>query len=133
MRHEPIRCTLSLNLVGSLAKRQRFGLGKDVCDERVVMLPKWVERFVECDEVAWNEPRSLMNQLIERVLAICAWLAPVNRAGIIGNFVSVERDVFAVAFHGQLLQIGRKSLEILLVRQDRDGLSTEEVVVPNRQ
>src|SRR5262245_32099885 len=98
------------------------------------MMPaEWVQRPVKCDEVTWDEPRSLMNQLVERVLPVCARLAPINRAGIIGNFVSVERDMFAVAFHGQLLQIGRKSLEILLVRQDRDGLSTEEVVVPNSQ
>src|SRR5262245_58529233 len=59
MRHEPLGRALSRDLVGSLAKRQRFGLGKDVCDEHVMMLPKWVERFVERYEVAGNESRSL--------------------------------------------------------------------------
>ena len=39
------------------------------------MPAKRVERLVERDEVAWNESRSLMNQLVERVLAICPWLA----------------------------------------------------------
>jgi len=41
-----------------------------------------------------------------------------------------ERDVLAVAFHCQLLQIGREPLQILLVRQHRNGLRTEEVVIP---
>src|SRR5215831_194642 len=121
MRHEPIRRALSLDLVGRLAKRQRFGLGKDVCDEHVVMLPKWVERFVERDEVAGNEPRALMNQLIERVLAIGARLAPIDGASIVVDALAVYGDVFAVALHGQLLQIGRESLQILLVGQHRDG------------
>ena len=41
--------------------------------------------------------------------------------------------MLAVAFHRQLLEIGGKTLEILLVRQDRDGLGPEKVVVPDRQ
>src|SRR5678815_4561693 len=97
------------------------------------MPAKRVKRLVEGYEIAWNEPRSLMNQLVERVLTIGAWLAPINRSGIIGDFVAVERDVFAVALHGQLLQISRESFQILLVRQYRDGLGAEEVVVPNSQ
>jgi hypothetical protein len=32
-----------------------------------------------------------------------------------------------------LLKISRKSLEILLIRQDRDGLSAEKVVIPERE
>ena len=41
--------------------------------------------------------------------------------------------MFAVALHRQLLEIGRESLQVLLVRQDRDGLGAEEVVVPDSQ
>ena len=77
--------------------------------------------------------RSLMNQLVERVLAVGARLAPVDRAGIVGDFVAIERDVFAVALHRQLLQIGREALQVLLVGQHRNGLGAEEVVVPDRQ
>ena len=74
-----------------------------------------------------------MNQLIEGMLAVGSRLAPIDRAGIVGDFVAIERDVLAVALHRQLLQIGWESLQVLLVRQDRDGLCAEEVVVPNGQ
>ena len=74
-----------------------------------------------------------MDQLVERVLAIGARLAPVNRTGLVVNLLPVERDVFAVALHRQLLQVGRKPLQVLLVRQHRDGLRAEEIVVPDRQ
>src|SRR5207253_3594039 len=133
MRHEPIRRALSLDFFGRLTEGQGFGLSEHVCQEYVVVPAKRVERPVERDEVAWNESRSLMNQLVERVLAICAWFAPIDRAGIVRDFVTVERDVFAVAFHRQLLQIGWKSFQVLLVRKNRDGLGAEEVVVPKRQ
>ena len=49
--------------------------------------------------------RSLMEELIERMLAVGAGLAPENRTGLIMHESSVERDVFTVALHGQLLQI----------------------------
>ena len=41
--------------------------------------------------------------------------------------------MFAVALHGQLLQIGREALQVLLVRQHRHGLGAEEVSVPHAQ
>src|SRR5882724_6903281 len=125
MRHEPIRCALGFDLLGRLPEGQRFGLSEHVRQEHVVVPTKRVERLVECYEVAWNESRSLMNQLIERMLAVCAWFAPIDGAGIIGDFVTIERDMFAVALHRQLLQVGRKSFQVLLVRQDRNGLCAE--------
>ena len=39
--------------------------------------------------------------------------------------------MLAVALHGQLLEVGREALEVLLVGQDGDGLRAEEVVVPD--
>src|ERR1041384_6170124 len=98
-----------------------------------MVAPERVERLLERDEVAGNEPRALMNQLVKRMLAVCAGLAPVDRPGIIGGFVAINGDVLAGALHRQLLQIRWKSLQILLVRQHRDGLSAEEVVVPDGQ
>ena len=41
--------------------------------------------------------------------------------------------MLAVALHRQLLQIGRKPLQVLLVGQHRNGLRAEEVVVPDGQ
>src|SRR5207237_8432699 len=105
MRHEPIRRALSFDLIGRLTEGQGFGLSEHVCQEYVVVPAKRVERPVERDEVAWNESRSLMNQLVERVLAICAWLAPIDRAGIVRDLVTVVREVCAVCFHLQRLAV----------------------------
>src|SRR5918992_5874561 len=129
MRHEPIRRALSFDLFGRLTEGQRFALSEDVRQQHIVMPAKRVERLVESDEVAWNESRSLMNQLVERVLAVCAGLAPVDRPGVVGDVVAINGDVFAIALHSQLLQIGWKSLQVLLVGQDRNRLGAEEVVV----
>ena len=41
------------------------------------------ERVGEGDEVARNQPRALVNQLVERVLPVGAGLAPVDRAGVV--------------------------------------------------
>src|SRR5215469_14176926 len=49
----------------------------------------WIERLGECDEVARDKPRTLMNQLVKRVLSVCARFAPVDRT-------SVARDSFPI-------------------------------------
>ena len=41
--------------------------------------------------------------------------------------------MLAVGLHRELLQIGRKALQILLVGKDADRLRAEEVVVPDRE
>ncbi len=98
------------------------------------MVPaKRIQRFAERDEVAGDEPRALMDQLVEGVLAVGSRLAPIDGAGRVSDFRAVERDVFAVALHRQLLQIGWKSLQILLVGQHGDGLRAEEIVVPDAE
>src|SRR6266850_2711989 len=82
VRHEPVRCALSLDLVGSLAEGERLSLSEDICQEHVVMAAERVEWFCECDEVTRDHPRALMDQLIERVLAVRPRFTPVDRAGL---------------------------------------------------
>ena len=123
----------ALTSLRRLAERQRLGLGEDVRQQHVVMPAQRVEGLGERDEVAGNQPRALMDQLVERVLAVGARLAPVDRAGLVVDLRAVERDVFAVALHRQLLQIGRETLQVLLVGQHGHRLGAEEVVVPDRQ
>src|SRR5215831_6122135 len=74
-----------------------------------------------------------MDQLIKRMLAIGYRLAPVDEAGITRDFASIKCDVFAVALHGQLLEVGWESLQVLLVGKDCYSGCTEEVVIPNSQ
>src|SRR5262249_41678928 len=68
--HEPIRHALRLRLLGSLAERQRFGLSQDVGDKRVMMAAERIRSLRESNKVGRNEPGSLMDQLIEGVLAV---------------------------------------------------------------
>ena len=51
VRHEPIGCALGFDLIGGLAKGESFGLSKDVSHEDVMVLPEWVKRFCERNEV----------------------------------------------------------------------------------
>src|SRR5262245_12661352 len=92
-----------------------------------------VERLTKPDEITWDQPRSLMNQLVKRMLTVGSRLAPIDGSRIVVDFFTIESYMFAVAFHRQLLQISRKALEILLIGKNRHGLCAEEVVVPNGQ
>src|SRR5262249_38215811 len=78
-------------------------------------------------------PRPLMDQLVERVLPVCAWLAPINWTALISDLSSLKRNVFAIAFHRQLLQVCRKALEVLVIGQHGYRFCAKEVVVPDGQ
>src|SRR5215471_21659742 len=80
VRHQPVRRPFPFDLFGSLAERERFSLGEHVCQKHVVMASQGIERLCESDEVAWDQMRPLMDQLVERVLAVCPRLTPVNGA-----------------------------------------------------
>ena len=100
----------ALTSLGGLAEGQRLGLGEDVGHQHVVMPAERVQGLGEGDEVAGDEPRALVDQLVEGVLAVGAGLAPVDRPGVVVHRRAVERDVLAVALHGELLEIGGKAL-----------------------
>src|SRR5262249_53528066 len=133
MRHEPIRRAFFLHLLGRLTEGKRLRLREHVCQEHVVMRANRIERFGESDEIAWDESRSLVNQLVERMLPIRSRLAPIDGAGLVCHFGSVERNVLAVALHRQLLQIWGEPLQVLFVRKDGDSLCAKEFVVPDRE
>src|SRR5215470_7446442 len=65
------------------------------------------------------------------MLAVGSRLTPVNRTGLILNFGAVQRDMFSVTLHRQLLQVSRESLQILLVGKDRNGSRVEKIGVPD--
>src|SRR6516165_219611 len=131
--HEPVRRSLGADFLWSLAEGECLALGEDVCKQHVMLLAHRVQRLGEGDEVAGDQPGSLMDQLIKRMLAVGAGLTPIDWPGVAGDAVAVERHMLAVTLHRQLLEIGGEALEILLVREYADGLGAKEVVVPNRQ
>src|SRR5580704_6351772 len=65
------------------------------------------------------------------MLPVGSRFAPIDLPGWIIDLDAVQCDVFTITFHRQLLQIGRESLEVLLIRQDSDGFGTEEIRVPD--
>src|SRR5262249_3163828 len=133
VRREPVRDAFAFDLLRRLAERKRLALRDDIGEEQLVMSTQRIERPAERYEVAWNERSALVDQLIEGMLAVGSRLSPIDRARGVSRRRSVERDVLAVAFHRQLLQVRREPLQVLLVRQNRDGLGAEEIRVPNRQ
>src|SRR5215469_6394501 len=92
-----------------------------------------MQRFGKGDEVARDEPGSLVNQLIERVLAVGSGFAPVNRAGLVSHPLAGERNVLAIALHRQLLKVSGKTFQVLLVGQHSHRLRSEEIAVPDAQ
>src|SRR5579883_2494345 len=133
VRYEPVRNLIRLHLLSGLPERQSFCLREDVGHQQVVMPADWVERFAERDEIARDQFRPLVDQLIKAVLTIRARFAPVHRTRLVIDFHTAERDSLPVALHRQLLQVRGESLEVLIVGQYRDRLRAEEAVVPDTQ
>src|SRR6185437_10648171 len=122
-----------LDLLARFAERESLGLREDVRKQNVVMPAERVQRLCEGDEVTRDESGSLVNQLVERMLTVGSWFAPVNRAGLIGHIGPAQRDVLAVALHRQLLEIRGESLQVLIVGQYGNGFRAEKICVPDRQ
>ena len=134
-RDDVLRRALSAHLVSGLAERERLGLREEVAQEQLVHVLVAVLGRVrgvdERDEVGRNQLRALVDQLVEGVLAVGARLAPEDLAGVGGDRGAVPTHGLAVGFHGQLLQIRREAVQVLVVREHRVGCGVEEVAVPH--
>ena len=109
VRDEPSGGSFAEDFVVCFTERERFGLCEDVGHEQVVMSPEGIEGFGERDEVARDESGSLVDQLVEGVLSVGAWFSPVDRAGVVVDDRAIESNAFAVAFHGELLEVSGKA------------------------
>src|ERR1700751_1679267 len=133
MRYKPIRWALSPNLLSRFPKGQCLSLGKSIGQKHVVMTSHGIQRFSKREKITWYETCSLMDKLTKRILTVRARFTPVYRAGRLSNLCPNKCDVFAITFHRQLLQVCRESAEVLLIRQKRDCLHSEEIYIPNCQ
>src|SRR4030095_15256626 len=124
---------LRLDLLDRLAEGERFRLSEDVGQEHVVVSAQRGHPLSEGDEVARDESRALVDQLIKRVLPVGPGLPPVDRSGVVVDVATLERHMLAVTLHGELLEVGGKALQILLIRQHCDGLGAEEIGVPDTE
>ena len=82
MRHEPVGRAFGLHFVGVLPNASASPCAKTFAISMSWCSTERVEGLRKGDEVARNQPRALVDQLIERVLAVRARLAPVDRARV---------------------------------------------------
>ncbi len=99
--------------------------------QQVVVLLERVVRLGESDEVDRHDPGALVEQLVERVLAVRAGFAPHDRSGVVAHPRPVEGHGLAVRFHVELLEIRREAGELLGVRQHRLRRVSQHVAVPD--
>jgi len=118
---------------GRFSESQRLRLREHVRHQQIVVPSYCVKRFGKADKIARNQFRALMYKLIKRMLAVGPRFPPVYLSRLVVSSFSAERDALAVAFHGHLLQIGRKTAQILFVRQNSGSLCPEEIAVPYPQ
>ena len=83
VRNEPVGRSLRPDLFRSLAKRERLRLCEHIRHQQIVVIAQWVQRLKEADEITRDEFRSLVNELIERVLAVGPRLAPEDRTSLV--------------------------------------------------
>src|SRR5262249_37023342 len=131
--YERIRYSSRLDILMLFADGQCLSLREHVSHEHVMVPAEPIQRLAKPDEITWDEPGSLVDQLVKRMLTVGSRLPPIDGTGIVIDPLTIESHMFTIAFHGQLLQISRKALEILLIGQHGHGLCAEEVVVPDGQ
>src|SRR6266853_4992806 len=93
--NEPLGSAFCLHLFSSLAECQRLGLRTNVGNQHIVVAANWVERLRKSDEVARDEPGPLMNQLVERMLAVGPRLAPVNWTCVVRASLPIDCHMLA--------------------------------------
>ena len=82
-----------------------------------VVVADRVVRLAEADEIGGDEVRPLVDELVEAVLSVRAGLAPLDRAGGVGDGLAVLRHGLAVRLHVHLLEVRREAAEVLVVGQ----------------
>ena len=85
------------------------------------------------DEVAGNEVGALVDELIKRMLAVRAGLAPLDGTGRVCDGLAVLVDALAVRLHIHLLEIGGEARKILVVRQHAVALGAVAVMVEDAE
>ena len=130
--HQLLGRAICAHLFGRSAEGQHSRLSERIGGEHVLHVEYWLQGLREEDEVAGHDLCSLMEQLVERVLAIRPGLAPVNRPRVVVHRRAIDPHRFAVALHGELLQIGGEARQELGVGKHRVGGDVEEIPVPDR-
>src|SRR5512141_327368 len=95
-----------------------------------MVIADWIMADGRSDEIAGDQPGSLVDQLIECMLTVSAGFTPDDGAGLVVHPVSIPVHIFTIAFHIALLEIGREPVQVLIIGKNGLTFSTIEVVVP---
>jgi len=132
MGHEVVRSTLGLDLVRGLADHQGLSLGEEVGSKHpthVSYMIRWkirsyillvlvvlnrVMALCSQDEVGRDELGALVEQLVERVLSIGSRLTEQDGTGRVFDVVATAGDCLSVRLHGQLLEVSREPVHVLV-------------------
>lgn len=135
VRHQVLGRALSLDLLRGLADHQSLRLGKEVgCQHALVLsVLNRVVRLGGHEEVRWNKLGTLVEQLEEAVLGVGGGLTEQDRAGGILDVFTSAGDGLSVALHRKLLEVCGETVQVLVERCNKVGLSTKEVTVPHAQ
>ncbi len=118
----PLGSHLGLGFFQGTALHQRLRLRQAIGHQQLVLMAQIRLVAVGGDhEFGRDDARALVDQLVKGMLAIGAGLAPDDRAGLALDRRAVQRHALAVRFHVELLQIGRKTRQALVIGQDGAG------------
>ena len=109
---------------------QGFGLGEAVAVEDTRRGFFASRRRFHGDEIKWNTPLSLVQELEEGVLGFAAGSAPDNQAARFFERFAVSVGAFAEAFHVELLKVLREGGEAVRVQDHRAVVDRKVMVVP---
>ena len=105
--------------------------GKAVRHQQIVVRFQLVQGSAKANKIAGNQPGSLVNELVEGMLSIGSRLSPDNWPGLIIHLPTFQVNVFSVALHIGLLEVGTQAPKIMVVGQDCHGLRAKEIIVPD--
>ena len=83
------------------------------------------------NKISRNNLSSLVNKLVEGMLAVGTSFSPENLTCVRGNRSAIPACRFAVGLHGELLEICRESMQVLAVWKYRMRCRAKEIDVPN--
>lgn len=133
--HQVLRSALGLDLLCGLADHKSLSLCQVVgCQHLLVqVVGDGVVGLSGQDEIRRNELCALVHQLEEGVLSICAGLTEQDwSSGVLGGG-AVRSGALAVRLHGELLEVGREAVQVLVKRSDQVCLRVVEVAVPDAE
>ena len=81
------------------------------------MLVVWRNRVVRLcsqNKVGRNELRSLVKELVERVLSIGSWFPEQDSSSSVIYDTTITSNRLSIRLHGQLLEVSREAVKVLV-------------------